>query len=150
LPKRRLSEDLAAETSKAASSSELRRGTGVVLLVEDEEGVRRVGERMLERLGFVVRTAVDGEDALRVYADLGDELACVLLDLTMPRMDGEEVFREIRSRNPEAKIVLCSGYSEHEATQRFIGMGLAGFLHKPYGMEDLKAVLRETLGGVLD
>ncbi len=143
------SEDLDTETSRAASSSELKRGTGVVLLVEDEESVRRVGERMLERLGFVVRTAVNGEDALRVYADLGDELACVLLDLTMPRMGGEEVFREIRRRNPEAKIVLCSGYSEHEATQRFIGMGLAGFLHKPYGMEDLKAVLRATLGDAL-
>ncbi|NOY90191.1 MAG: PAS domain S-box protein [Deltaproteobacteria bacterium] len=137
------------DASEGSADAEPRHSSGVVLLVEDEESVRRVGKRMLERLGYEVRTAVDGEDALRVYAELRDELACVLLDLTMPRMGGEEVFREIRSRNPDAKIVLCSGYSEHEATERFIGMGLAGFLHKPYGMKDLEAVLCESLGDTL-
>ena len=67
------------------------------------------------------------------------------LDLTMPRMDGEEAFREMRLLDPDAKIILCSGYSEKEATDRFADEGLAGFLQKPYSMSALKGKLREAL-----
>ena len=70
---------------------------------------------------------------------------CVLLDLTMPRMDGEEAFREMRRIDPDVSVILCSGYNRQDATQRFTGKGLVGFLQKPYQLRKL----RETLQSVM-
>jgi CheY-like chemotaxis protein len=100
---------------------------------------------MLERLGFAVVTAGDGQEAVSVYRARADEIACVVLDLTMPRMDGEEAFRELRQVRPDVRVILSSGYNEQEVTQRFAGKGLAGFLEKPYRLETLRAQLRRVL-----
>ncbi|HIG29975.1 MAG TPA: response regulator [Verrucomicrobiales bacterium] len=91
-------------------------------------------------------TAPDGREALKVFREC-DEIVCVLLDLTMPHMDGEQTFREMRRLCPKIKIILCSGYNEQETTQRFMGKGLAGFLQKPYTIAELREMLREVLGG---
>jgi PAS domain S-box-containing protein len=119
------------------------RGSGVVLLVDDEEAVCAVGAAMLRALGFDVVTASNGIEALERYRG-SDEVRCVILDLTMPLMDGEETFREMKKLDPEVKVVLSSGYSEHDVTQRFVGRGLAGFIQKPYNL----AALREVLKGI--
>ena len=121
------------------------RGSGTVLIVDDEETVCAVGKQILERMGFSVLTAPDGREALKVFREHADEIVCVLLDLTMPHMDGEEAFREMRYLHPDVTVILCSGYNEQDATQRFAGKGLAGFIQKPYNM----AVLREKLVEVL-
>jgi PAS domain S-box-containing protein len=121
------------------------RGSGTVLIVDDEETVRAVGEQMLDRMGFSVLTASDGREALKLFSEHTEEIVCVLLDLTMPLMNGEEVFSAMRRLNPGVKVVLCSGYNEQDATQRFAGKGLAGFIQKPYGM----AVLQEKLIKIL-
>ena len=104
-----------------------------------------MGKQILERMGFSVLTAPDGREALKVFREHADEIVCVLLDLTMPHMDGEEAFREMRYLHPDVTVILCSGYNEQDATQRFAGKGLAGFIQKPYNM----AVLREKLVEVL-
>ncbi|MBW2293238.1 MAG: PAS domain S-box protein [Deltaproteobacteria bacterium] len=122
------------------------RGNGTVLIVDDEETVCAVGKQMLERLGFDVLDASDGREALRMFREHAQEIACVLLDLTMPQMDGEEAFREIRNIDPNVPIVLCSGYSEQEATQRFADKGLAGFIQKPFSMAALREKLTKVLG----
>lgn len=122
------------------------RGNGTVLIVDDEKTVRAVGKQMLERLGFGVLDASDGREALRMFRAHAQEIACVLLDLTMPNMDGEEAFREIRNIDPNVPIVLCSGYNEQEATQRFADKGLAGFIQKPFSMAALREKLTEVLG----
>ena len=116
-----------------------------MLLVDDEEHVRKVAKRILERMGLSVLTATQGREAVAVYREHADEIACVLLDLTMPEMDGEEVFHELRRIRPDVCVVLASGYSEHEVAERFAGKGLAGFLEKPYQLQRL----RETLAGLL-
>ena len=121
------------------------RGSGTVLVVDDEETVCNVAEQMLERFGFNVLTAFDGGEALKVFRESGGEIVCVLLDLTMPFMDGEEAFREMRRLHPGVRVILCSGYNEQDAILRFAGKGLAGFIQKPFNM----AVLREKLRAAL-
>jgi CheY-like chemotaxis protein len=125
-------------------------GGGRVLLVDDEEMVRTVGEQMLTRLGFSVVTAPDGHAALElVRANLAGPVAerfvCVLLDLTMPRMDGEETCRALGRLRPNLPVVLSSGYSEQEVLRRFEGLCLAGFAQKPYVLKTLREAMRQAL-----
>jgi nitrogen-specific signal transduction histidine kinase len=120
-------------------------GTGTVLLVDDEEPVRIVAGRMLERCGFGVLHARDGREALELFRAHAAEIVCVLLDLAMPRMDGEETFRELRRIQPDVRVVLASGYSDEEVAQRFQSSGLAGLIEKPYRLEALGAKLRHVL-----
>ena len=121
------------------------RGSGTLLLVDDEETIRALGSEMLEMLGFSVLTADNGREALDVYRAHAGEIAAVILDLTMPRMDGEEAFRELRRIRPDVRVIMSSGYNEQEVSQRFIGKGLAGFVQKPYNLAALGSVLRQTL-----
>jgi PAS domain S-box-containing protein len=121
-------------------------GDGTVLLVDDEETIRAVGQRMLEHLGFRVLTATNGQEALDIFRNRADEIACILLDLTMPSMDGEECFRELRRICPDVCVILSSGYNEQEVVNRFAGKGLAGFVQKPYRAATLAAKIREAMG----
>jgi two-component system cell cycle sensor histidine kinase/response regulator CckA len=124
------------------------RGSGTVLLVDDEETVRTAGAMMLESLGFVVITAENGREALERYRENADRIAVVLLDLTMPQMDGEQTFRELRRWQPDVKVALMSGYNEQDATQHFIGRDLAAFVQKPFNMDSLRRALRGLRVGV--
>jgi len=92
-------------------------------------------------------TAADGEEGLRLFKRHADEIGCVLLDLTMPRMHGLGAFREMKRLRPDIPVILCSGYDEQEATQHFTNEGLAGFLQKPYTLEDLKKTIEPVLKG---
>ena len=121
------------------------RGSGTSLLVDDEEIVRRVSGRMLERLGFELLTASGGREGIEVFRQHADEIVVVLLDLKMPQMGGEEVLAEIHRIRGEAKVILSSGYDEAEATKRFAGRGLSGFIQKPYRLATLRATLQAAL-----
>jgi PAS domain S-box-containing protein len=123
-------------------------GGGTVLVVDDEEAIREVGTLMLEQAGFGVITACDGAEAVGVYRDRADEIACVLLDLTMPRLGGEETYRELKQIRDDVCVVLSSGYSELEVGERFEGQGIAGFVQKPYLAVELVARVREAIGRV--
>jgi two-component system, cell cycle sensor histidine kinase and response regulator CckA len=100
---------------------------------------------MLTRLGFDVVLAEHGAEAVEIVSSRGDEFRLVLMDLTMPHMDGEQAFREIRRVLPGLPVLLSSGYNEQDAISRFVGKGLAGFLQKPYTMQALTMALRELL-----
>jgi len=121
------------------------RGKGTILLVDDEESLVALGARMLEHLGFTVLMASDGLQAVELYRERGKEIDLVLMDLTMPHMDGAEAFGELRRLNPGVRVVLASGYSHEDVASRFAGKGLDGVLQKPYTL--LK--LRESLAGVM-
>jgi signal transduction histidine kinase len=121
------------------------RGKGTILLVDDEESLLALGARMLELLGFTVLTAADGRQAVDLYRERGKEIDLVLMDLTMPHMDGAEAFGELRRLNPEVRVVLASGYSHEDVASRFAGKHLDGVLQKPYTI----AKLREALAGLL-
>ncbi len=120
-------------------------GKGTVLLVDDDESVRAVGRKMLERVGFVVVTAADGAEAIARFRERADDIICAIVDLTMPHVDGAETFRELRRMRPGVRVILSSGYNEQDVTQRFVGKGLAGFIQKPYQLSTLVAVLKEVL-----
>jgi two-component system cell cycle sensor histidine kinase/response regulator CckA len=119
---------------------------GTVLVVDDEEQVRRAAGRILERMGFEVLSAEDGREAVAIFRSHADEIVLVLLDMMMPRMGGERTFTELRRIRPEVKVVLSSGYNQQEAVDRFVGRGLAGFIQKPYPKDELERVVREALG----
>jgi PAS domain S-box-containing protein len=128
-----------------AVASQTWRGKGTVLVVDDEDVVRRVSQTMLERMGFTVLAAADGQEAVEIFRKSSADIAAVLLDLTMPRKDGEETFRELRAIRPDVRVVLVSGFSEQSIAERLSVKDLAGFLQKPYRMEDLRQTLRAAL-----
>jgi len=116
-----------------------------VLVVDDEQSVRNVARLMLTRSGYDVLTAVDGRQAVGMYKRHAEDIDVVLLDMTMPHMGGKEAFRQIREIRPDAKIILCSGYSEQDARGRFGATGLAGFLQKPYELDKLTRILNTVI-----
>ena len=122
------------------------RGQGTVLVVEDEEGVREVVSRMLQRLGFQVLEAGDGIEALEVIEQHDGILTAVLLDLSMPRMAGQETLFHLRERTPDLPIVLMSGYTEQEVAAKVLSTtsGAVGFLQKPFLPDDLSRMLRHV------
>lgn len=132
----------------AAPAEIMTQGSGTILLVDDEETLRALGQEMLELLGYQVVTAEDGCQALEKFNEHRADIVAVLLDLTMPHMDGEEAFRELRRISADVKVVMCSGYNEQEVSQRFIGKGLAGFVQKPYTLKELGATLKEVVAPV--
>jgi PAS domain S-box-containing protein len=118
---------------------------GVVLLVDDEAMVRDLGQKMLERLGFQVQTAADGEEACELFRQSPEIFCCVILDLTMPKMDGITTFRELKQINPRVTVLLSSGFNHQDVTQQFAGKGLAGFIQKPYQIKSLRNELQKIL-----
>jgi CheY-like chemotaxis protein len=119
--------------------------SGTVLVVDDEEMVCGLCKGMLEYLGFHVFTAADGQEALDVFQKHADEVVCVILDLTMPRMDGVATFKELRRIRPDVRVILSSGYNEEDATRRFVGEDLSGFIQKPYRLQDLRGKIDRVL-----
>jgi signal transduction histidine kinase/ActR/RegA family two-component response regulator len=120
---------------------------GTVLLVDDEDAVRDIGRRLLEEAGFEVVGAADGTEAVDYYREHADEVSCVLLDLTMPKMGGEETFRELRKIRGDVRVVLSSGFSEQEAVGRFAEGGITGFVQKPYRFDKLVAEVEAAARG---
>jgi len=124
---------------------EIPEDAGTVLVVDDEESIRTVACLILEHAGFKTLQAEDGIEAVEMLRRHAGEVDVVLLDMTMPRMGGEEAFTEMRSIKPGIRVVLSSGYNQQTATQRFTGKGLAGFVQKPYTPDLLLAALLKVL-----
>jgi CheY-like chemotaxis protein len=127
------------------TSSRLLQGSGTVLVIDDDGAVRMIASRILERMGFSVLTAENGAVGLDLFRARMHEITFVLLDLTMPVMGGEQAFAELRRLRGDVRVILASGYNEQDATSRFAGAGLAGFIKKPFTIEGLGAVIRATL-----
>ena len=120
-------------------------GTGTVLVADDEETVRTVAGRMLEHMGFSVVLASDGREAVEIFRKEPSKFVFVLLDLTMPHLDGEEAFRQLRLLSPGVRVILTSGFNHHEAINRFVGKGLAGFIQKPFELANFTKTVRNVL-----
>lgn len=130
-----------AEISGGAPHTDAWYGSGTVLLVDDEEHVRGTGSEMLKELGFSTITANDGREAVAIFKETPD-IGFVILDLTMPHMDGEQCFRELRKIRPDIKVIMSSGFNEQEVTQKFAGKGLSGFIQKPYRLRELREAIK--------
>jgi PAS domain S-box-containing protein len=123
------------------------RGSGGVLVVDDEEIVRRTARIMLERYGYTVFTAENGLEAVHILRRNEEHIRLVLLDLTMPVMSGEDAFGQLRGLAPGIPILLSSGYNEVEAIRRFTSKGVSGFIQKPYTSTRLAEKVKSVLAG---
>jgi two-component system cell cycle sensor histidine kinase/response regulator CckA len=120
-------------------------GGRCLLVVDDEESVREVISDILENAGYKVLLAADGREALEVYKARSAEIHGVLLDMTMPRLNGVQTFEVLRRDHPEARVLLMSGYNRRDATSRFDATGLAGFVQKPFAASTLLDTLERSL-----
>ncbi len=136
----------AADSTSAGRAIDTWKGTGTVLVVDDEAEVRSVAQAVLEKWGFHVVQAADGREAVEVFHRQADDIEAVLLDFTMPQMNGDEAFLEMHRRNPEVPVILMSGFAEEDAVSDFSERGLAGFIHKPFHPTVLVEKLKLVLG----
>jgi len=137
-------EQTAAKAAAAVGRTDLR-GEGTILVADDEDIVRRTANSALERQGYRVLLAANGQEAVDLFRERGSEVALVLLDLTMPVLGGEQVLRELRRLRPSVRILLSSGFNEVEAIQHFAGKGLSGFIQKPYTAMQLAEKVKTVL-----
>ncbi len=139
------SEGVAAASENRPASVASANGDGAILGVDDEQMVLTIARRVLERAGYRVLTAEDGQEGLEVFERHAPEISLVLLDLTMPQLSGGEAVREMRRVKRDVRILLSSGYNEPEATGEIAGPHLAGFIQKPYAATALLRKVREVM-----
>ncbi|MGE0432143.1 MAG: ATP-binding protein [Planctomycetota bacterium] len=121
------------------------RGSGLVLIVDDNTSARTVCSRMVERLGFSVITCEDGVEAVDAFRQHHESLRLVMLDLTMPRLGGAGAFEQMMAINPRIPVLLCSGYTNQDGDPRFDHPSLKAFVRKPYRIADLARTIEEAL-----
>jgi DNA-binding response OmpR family regulator len=126
---------------------EVLRGEGAVLVVDDEHHVLTAAARILEHFGFQTFSARSGREAIEIFRAHALAIRVVLLDLSMPDLDGEETLRALRLQDAGVRVVFSSGYDEPEARRRFRIDAGASFLQKPYSARDLTAKIREAMVG---
>jgi len=120
-------------------------GSETILLVEDEPSLRNVAKRVLERLGYIVLTATDGEDALRLFAEQPDAIDLVISDLVMPQMSGRQLYEALKRDYPDVRFMLTSGYTGREASERDGLDPAVPFIHKPWSFGEMSDAVRRAL-----
>jgi DNA-binding NtrC family response regulator len=123
------------------------KGSGTILLVEDEEQVLFIAKAILKAMGFTVIGAVNGKEALELYLNNAAEITFVITDMGMPVMGGYELFRELKKINPELPIIISSGFGDSDVTARIPREEIAGLINKPYGPDQLREVLKGVAEG---
>jgi len=138
---------LAEGTAKKVEKVEekLIHGTGGVLVIDDEQLIRVMANDLLVKLGYTVYQAADGIEGLETYRRHMDDISVVILDMVMPRMTGENCFRELMAINPDVKVVISTGFAMTEATERLQREGAAGFIKKPYTMAEISKLVAGIL-----
>jgi PAS domain S-box-containing protein len=137
------------ESSRPAAGSELvPLAKGTLLIVDDDEEVRRpIAELIRSRLGYEVLEASGGEEAVALFRAQADRIALVLMDATMPGLDGSAAFEAMRRIRPDARAILCSGYGDETGRAAAAEHGFAAFLRKPFSLKELESLLVQHLAG---
>ena len=120
-------------------------GKEKILLVDDEEYVRDLGKRILERAGYTVITAANGKEALEIYAREQSNIALVVLDLIMPQMEGKQCLEELLKINPQVKVIVSTGHSLDARESLLLGALARGFVNKPYEVRQMVQTVKEVL-----
>jgi len=115
------------------------------LVVDDEETIRTVAAEMLEMLGLDAITATDGFEAIKTFEEFHDRIDLVLLDLTMPGLSGEETLQELKKIRPDIKVLISSGYSGEEISEKLYESGISGFIQKPFNVKALSEKINEIM-----
>jgi signal transduction histidine kinase/CheY-like chemotaxis protein len=137
--------EVSLRVERPATSEVARPAAAAVLVVDDNARVLQAVSQLVGALGYPVLTAASGQEALRVFGERHAQIGCVLLDLTMPEMDGLQTMQALRVVDPQASIVLSSGYSEQSVRRRAGGEGSTRFLQKPFVEDDLKAAIESAM-----
>ncbi|MGE4564260.1 MAG: response regulator [Victivallaceae bacterium] len=124
---------------------DLPKGSETILIVDDHETIWDFLIEALQTLGYSVLLAENGEDAVSIFRDNPGEVDLVLLDMIMPKLGGHQAFYRIRALNPEAKILLSSGFVSEEEVHDLLQQGACGFLPKPHRLGDVARAIRSTL-----
>jgi two-component system, cell cycle sensor histidine kinase and response regulator CckA len=120
-------------------------GKGTILIVDDEEFVRGFLAKCVQIAGFSVLTAEDGRQGLDLFYQHSTKISLVLLDLTMPRKNGLEVLKEMRSQSAELPVLMMSGYSEQDVSEQTSGIGACAFIQKPFSPGELLSRINTLL-----
>ena len=135
----------AVASPKTVESEPIQGGHETVLIVDDEKSVRDFASQVLQRFGYTVVTAADGERAVEVFSRQNNRIDLVVLDIGMPGMGGHKCMLELLKINPDARIIIASGYAVDGPIQKTLEQGAAGFIGKPYHMEDMLKTVRRVL-----
>ena len=136
------------DSARVAAPTDVPRGSETILLVEDEDILRSLSERVLKRYGYTVLSASTGADAVAIAAHSGNTLHAVVTDVVMPGMNGRQLAEKLRQIRPGLKILFMSGYTDDEVIRRGVLRGEAAFLQKPFTPAELALKVREVLDGV--
>ncbi len=138
-------------SDKAASPNEIEykqtslQGHGTILLVDDEDILRQTGSLLLEHMGYTVILAKDGAEAVKIYQERHDQIDCIILDIVMPVMNGKEAFEHLIRINPDAKVIISSGFTRDINMNTMLETGAAGYLMKPFNQLHLQKILTEAM-----
>ena len=147
----------AADTKSDATAAPRRSGVPIdnpagtrelILIIDDEALIVTLAKRMLTDAGYRVVTSAEPFQALEIFKQLKDEVDLVILDFTLPIMDGSEVFDALRKITPNVAVMLSSGFAEQDKVRAMLSQGLRGFLPKPYTQEKLLSQVRSTLDAI--
>jgi DNA-binding NtrC family response regulator len=138
-------DEKAVELEEPHPKKELRGGTEEILLVDDEETLRNLGQAILTRYGYRVQTASNGETALELYRGQPEKIHLVILDLIMPGMGGLKCLEQLLTIHPDVKVIITTGYSSEGPTRAVLETGARKFVTKPYAVAELLQAVREVL-----
>jgi len=124
---------------------EILRGRETILLVDDEDLIIEIGQKMLAKMGYRTLIAQGGQETIEVYRQHGDRIDLTILDMIMPDMNGQETYESLKKLNPAVKVLLSSGYSLNDQARKIMDLGCRGFIQKPFDVIQLSQKIREIL-----
>lgn len=140
-----LKEWIDKEKAVEAGPVKIEEGKGLVLIVDDEPVIREIAEEVLKECGYQILSAENGEEGVKIFREKHKEIKAVLLDMVMPKMSGEEAFREMQKIDSGLKVILSSGFKKDETVEAILNLGVRGFIQKPYSMEALAKIVHEII-----
>lgn len=133
------------EWASTYNDENIQTGEGLLLMVDDEEVVRQTGTMLLKECGYDIITASGGKEAIAIYTARGQEIDAVILDMSMPEMNGREAFLNLKKINPDIKVILTSGLWDDEKIQETLDLGVTCFIKKPFSIIDFSRKLKQVL-----
>ena len=121
-------------------------GSGLILVIDDEEVVRLIAENILKECGYDVLLAEDGKTGIGIFKVMHGEISAVLLDMAMPGMSGDDVFIELKKIQPDVKVLLSSGFRQDSRVEKSMSLGVSGFIQKPYSISEMSHKIKEVVG----
>ena len=120
-------------------------GTGVILVIDDEDIVRLIARNILTECGYEVILAEDGREGIDIFRKMHDSISVVLLDMAMPGISGDDVFLELRKTKPDVKVLLSSGFRQDSRVEKVLSLGVSGFIQKPYSIMEMSRKMKEII-----